>query len=54
MDEMFLRNPSWFVCGKEEMTQLTRPQAFVDAEIARISDSEITIVEVTPDEFERK
>ncbi|KAJ8122381.1 hypothetical protein ONZ43_g1408 [Nemania bipapillata] len=48
MDEMFLRNPSWFVCGKKEMTQTTRPQAFIDAEIARISDSQVTIVEVAP------
>ncbi|KAI1116332.1 putative sugar transporter [Nemania sp. NC0429] len=46
MDEMFVRNPSWFVFGREEMTQTTRPQAFVDAELARISDSEVTIVEV--------
>ncbi|KAI1363743.1 putative sugar transporter [Xylaria arbuscula] len=54
MDEMFLRNPSWLVYGKKEMIQPTRPQAFVDAEMARISDSEITIVEVTPDKFEKK
>ncbi|KAI8949083.1 putative sugar transporter [Xylaria longipes] len=54
MDEMFLRNPSWFVFGKKEMTQPTRPQAFVDAELARISDSQVTIVEVTPDKLEKK
>ncbi|KAI0521766.1 general substrate transporter [Xylaria bambusicola] len=54
MDEMFLRNPSWLVCGKKEMIQPTRPQAFIDAEIARISDSQVTIVEVAPDNFEKK
>ncbi|KAI1130076.1 putative sugar transporter [Nemania abortiva] len=55
MDEMFLRNPSWFVSGKEEMTQTTRPQAFVDAELARISDnSQVTIVEMTPDKIEKQ
>ncbi|KAI1308621.1 putative sugar transporter [Xylaria venustula] len=51
MDEMFIRNPSWFVCGKKEMTSPTRPQAFIDAEMARISDSEITVIQVTPDKF---
>ncbi|KAI3342421.1 putative sugar transporter [Ustulina deusta] len=54
MDEMFLRNPSWFVFGKKEMTQPTRPQAFIDAELARISDSEGTIVQVTPDKLEKQ
>ncbi|RWA09575.1 hypothetical protein EKO27_g5536 [Xylaria grammica] len=54
MDEMFLRNPSWFVFGKKEMTQPTRPQAFIDAEMARISDSQVTIVEVTPDKTEKQ
>ncbi|KAI1428571.1 putative sugar transporter [Xylaria sp. FL1777] len=54
MDEMFLRNPSWFVFGKKEMTQPTRPQAFIDAELARISDSQVTIVEVTPNKLEKK
>ncbi|KAI1750792.1 putative sugar transporter [Xylaria castorea] len=54
MDEMFLRNPSWFVFGKKELTQPTRPQAFIDAELARISDSQVTIVEVTPDKLEKK
>ncbi|KAI0869123.1 putative sugar transporter [Hypoxylon argillaceum] len=54
MDEMFLRNPSWLVCGKKEMTQTTRPQAFVDAELARISDSEVTIVEVLPNKSEKQ
>ncbi|KAI1742588.1 putative sugar transporter [Xylaria scruposa] len=53
MDEMFLRNPSWFVFGKKELTQPTRPQAFIDAELARISDSQVTIIEVTPDKFEK-
>lgn len=54
MDEMFLRNPSWFVANKKEMTQTTRPQAFVDAELARISDSEVTIIEEIPDKLEEK
>lgn len=54
MDQMFLRNPSWFVFGKKEMTQPTRPQAFIDEELAQISDSQVTIVEVTPDKLEEK
>ncbi|KAI1353501.1 putative sugar transporter [Xylaria sp. FL0043] len=54
MDEMFLRNPSWFVFGKKEMTQPTRPQAFIDAEMARISESEVTVVEVTSDKVEKR
>ncbi|KAI0400474.1 putative sugar transporter [Xylaria palmicola] len=53
MDEMFLRNPSWFVFGKKEMTQPTRPQAFIDAEMARISDSQVTIVEVSAENVKR-
>ncbi|KAI0446240.1 putative sugar transporter [Xylaria telfairii] len=53
MDQMFLRNPSWFVFGKKEMTQPTRPQAFIDEELAQISDSQVTIVEVTPDKLEK-
>ncbi|GAP84502.2 hypothetical protein SAMD00023353_1100190 [Rosellinia necatrix] len=54
MDEMFIRNPSWLVCGNIEMTQTTRPQAFIDAELARISDSEVTVVEETPNKSEEK
>ncbi|KAI0201899.1 putative sugar transporter [Astrocystis sublimbata] len=53
MDEMFFRNPSWFVFGKEEMTQPTRPQTLVDAELARISDSQVTVIEVAPDKIEK-
>ncbi|KAI1167607.1 putative sugar transporter [Nemania serpens] len=54
MDEMFVRNPSWFVFGVKEMTQTTRPQAFVDAELARISDTQVTMIEVTPDKSEKQ
>ncbi|KAI0141686.1 putative sugar transporter [Xylariaceae sp. FL1272] len=59
MDEMFIRNPSWFVQGKRELTQRTRPQAYVEAEAARVLDSgsdtdaEVTVVQVTPDNAEK-
>ena len=39
MDQMFIRHPSVFVFGKSEMTQRRRPQAFVDAEIERITEA---------------
>jgi hypothetical protein len=56
MDEMFIRNPSWLVFGNKELTQPTRPQAFIDAELARVSDSQVTTIEVaaTPDKAEKQ
>ncbi|KAI1500359.1 putative sugar transporter [Biscogniauxia marginata] len=45
MDQMFIRNPSWLVFGKNEMTQRERPQAFLEAEIDRIRQSETQTVE---------
>lgn len=39
MDQMFMRHPSVFVFGKSEMTQRRRPQAFIDAEIERITQA---------------
>lgn len=40
MDEIFIRNPSLIVCGKPELTQRERPQAFIEAETQRIADAE--------------
>lgn len=37
MDQIFLRNPSVWVFGNNEMTQRARPQALVDAETERIA-----------------
>ncbi|KAI1177634.1 putative sugar transporter [Nemania sp. FL0916] len=54
MDEMFIRNPSWFVFDKKEMTQPTRPQVLIDAEIARIADSKVTVLEMTLDTVEKQ
>ncbi|KAJ5812663.1 Major facilitator superfamily domain general substrate transporter [Penicillium riverlandense] len=39
MDEIFIQNPSLIVCGKRELTQRERPQAFIDAEGNRIVDN---------------
>ncbi|KAJ5116010.1 Major facilitator superfamily domain general substrate transporter [Penicillium angulare] len=36
MDEIFIQNPSWIVCGNDTLTQLGRPQSFVHAERERI------------------
>ncbi|KAI8624828.1 putative sugar transporter [Xylariaceae sp. FL1651] len=52
MDQIFIRNPSWFVFGTKQLTQRTRPQAFVDAELARVSDTQFSIIQVTPDKQE--
>ncbi|KAI1848647.1 hypothetical protein JX265_011501 [Neoarthrinium moseri] len=46
MDLMFIRNPSVFVCGKDEMTKRERPQALIDAERDRIARGEVTAVEL--------
>lgn len=40
MDHMFMRNPSWLVCGKQELTQRSRPQHLVEAEKERIAQAE--------------
>ncbi|CAI4212103.1 unnamed protein product [Parascedosporium putredinis] len=37
MDEIFIQNPSIFVCGKPDLTQRQRPQAFIEAEQQRIA-----------------
>lgn len=39
MDEIFIQNPSLIVCGKRELTQRERPQAFIDAEGDRIAEN---------------
>ncbi|KAI0595396.1 general substrate transporter [Biscogniauxia sp. FL1348] len=45
MDQMFIRNPSWIVAGKNEMTQRERPHAFIEAETERIRQGETETVE---------
>ncbi|ORY68231.1 putative sugar transporter [Pseudomassariella vexata] len=40
MDEIFIHNPSWFVGGRHELTQRSRPEAFIHAEAARIARGE--------------
>lgn len=40
MDQIFIQNPSVIVCGKSDLTQRKRPQAFIDAEARRIADAE--------------
>ncbi|KAI1633473.1 putative sugar transporter [Biscogniauxia mediterranea] len=45
MDQMFIRNPSWIVSGRNEMTQRERPQAFIEAETERIRQGETETVE---------
>lgn len=42
MDEIFIQNPSAFVCGKPALTQRERPQLFVEAEARRIAAAEET------------
>lgn len=42
MDEIFIRNPSLLVCGKQALTQRERPQEFIEAEAQRIADAENT------------
>ncbi|KAK7977376.1 hypothetical protein PG988_004866 [Apiospora saccharicola] len=37
MDQIFIRNPSVWVCGINEMTQRARPQALIEAETERIA-----------------
>ncbi|KAK8133779.1 hypothetical protein PG984_005791, partial [Apiospora sp. TS-2023a] len=37
MDQIFIRNPSVWVCGNNEMTQRARPQALIEAETERIA-----------------
>jgi hypothetical protein len=44
MDQIFIQNPSVLVFGKRDMTQRERPQAFVEAEAARIAEAETTEV----------
>lgn len=39
MDQIFIQNPSIIVCGKPDMTQRERPQAFVEAEQRRIAEA---------------
>lgn len=38
MDEIFLRNRSLIVCGKQTLTQRERPAEFVEAEARRIAE----------------
>ncbi|ETS86086.1 hypothetical protein PFICI_04111 [Pestalotiopsis fici W106-1] len=40
MNDLFIRNPSVFVCGKKEMTQCARPMALIEAEQSRIARAE--------------
>ena len=40
MDQIFIQNPSLLVFGKKDLTQRNRPQAFVEAEAARIAEAE--------------
>ncbi|CAK7244577.1 MAG: hypothetical protein STHCBS139747_006121 [Sporothrix thermara] len=42
MDLIFTNYPSIFVCGKSELTQRNRPQAFIDKENERIAAAEVT------------
>lgn len=37
MDQIFLHNPSWLVCGKDELTGRARPQVLIDAETDRLA-----------------
>ncbi|KAI1331744.1 hypothetical protein F5Y16DRAFT_395030 [Xylariaceae sp. FL0255] len=48
MDEIFIRNPSWLVFGKKELTQRVRPQYLIDAEADRLGSdgSQITVVQI--------
>ena len=39
MDQIFIQNPGIIVCGKPDMTQRERPQAFIEAEQRRIADA---------------
>lgn len=39
MDQIFIQNPGLIVCGKPDMTQRERPQAFIEAEQRRIADA---------------
>lgn len=39
MDQIFIQNPSVIVCGKPDLTQRERPQAFIEAEQRRIADA---------------
>lgn len=39
MDQIFIQNPGLIVCGKPDMTQRERPQAFVEAEQRRIANA---------------
>lgn len=41
MDEIFIQNPSVLVCGKSDLTQRERPQAYKDAESRRIAEAEV-------------
>ncbi|KAF3008319.1 hypothetical protein E8E14_006974 [Neopestalotiopsis sp. 37M] len=40
MNDLFIRNPSVFVCGRKEMTQCARPLALIEAEQYRIARAE--------------
>jgi hypothetical protein len=46
MDQIFIRNPGVFVCGKDEMTQRVRPPAFVEAERLRIAEVDVPPMEM--------
>lgn len=37
MDQIFLHNPSVFVCWNRSATQSQRPQSFKDAEVLRVA-----------------
>lgn len=39
MDQIFIQNPSLIVCGKPDLTQRERPQAFIEAEQRRIAEA---------------
>ncbi|KAF7552906.1 hypothetical protein G7Z17_g3977 [Cylindrodendrum hubeiense] len=39
MDEIFIQNPSLIVCGKPDLTQRKRPQAFIEAEATRVANA---------------
>lgn len=40
MDQIFIQNPGVIVCGKPDLTNRKRPQAFIDAEATRVADAE--------------
>lgn len=42
MDCIFINNPSWIVCGNNELTQRSRPEVLVEAEKERIAQSGTT------------